>query len=101
LEEHEDDRCPGVQNDTHAADRAVIETLLGRRANGYYGEERSNVSQKLRGGRYLVPLNSPPRRAARVIRRYAQVRLAQNADCVSVSSVLCSTLYLFCFAIVT
>jgi hypothetical protein len=38
-------------------------------------------------------------RAARVIRRYAQVRLAQNTDCVS--SVLCSTLYLFCFAIVT
>jgi ribonuclease HI len=31
LEEHEDDRCPGVQNDTQAADRAVIETLLGRR----------------------------------------------------------------------
>jgi hypothetical protein len=31
LEEYEDDRCPGVQNDTQAADRAVIETLLGRR----------------------------------------------------------------------
>jgi hypothetical protein len=41
----------------------------------------------------------PPRRAARVIRMYAQVRLVQNTDCVS--SVLCSTLYLFCFAIVT
>ncbi|OAQ23781.1 hypothetical protein K457DRAFT_142481, partial [Linnemannia elongata AG-77] len=31
LAEHEEGRCPGVQNDTHAADRAVIEALLGRR----------------------------------------------------------------------
>jgi hypothetical protein len=31
LTKHEDGRCPGVQNDTHEADRAVIETLLGRR----------------------------------------------------------------------
>ncbi|OAQ35803.1 hypothetical protein K457DRAFT_132479, partial [Linnemannia elongata AG-77] len=31
LAEHEEGRCPGVQNDIHAADRAVIEALLGRR----------------------------------------------------------------------
>ncbi|KAK3836656.1 MAG: hypothetical protein JOS17DRAFT_734820 [Linnemannia elongata] len=31
LAEHESGRCLGVQNDTYTADRAVIETLLGRR----------------------------------------------------------------------
>ncbi|KAG0064222.1 hypothetical protein BGZ90_002309, partial [Linnemannia elongata] len=31
LAEHEEGRCPGVQNDTLAADRAVIEALQGRR----------------------------------------------------------------------
>ena len=31
MEEHENDRCPGAQNDKQVADRAVIETLLGRR----------------------------------------------------------------------
>ncbi|OAQ33219.1 hypothetical protein K457DRAFT_134842, partial [Linnemannia elongata AG-77] len=31
LAEHEEGRCPGVQNDTHTANRVVIEALLGRR----------------------------------------------------------------------
>jgi hypothetical protein len=31
LTKHEEGRCPGVQNDTQEADRAVIETLLGRK----------------------------------------------------------------------